>query len=41
MSNIGLIGGTTYVARVHFNEDVKKNMKDKIKKMTLNDVNMF
>lgn len=24
------IGGTTYVVRVHFNEDAKETMKDKI-----------
>ncbi len=32
------IGGTTYVVRVHFNEDAKETMKDKIKRMLENDV---
>ena len=32
------IGGTTYVVRVHFNEDVKETMKDKIIRMLENDV---
>lgn len=34
------IGGTTYVVRVHFNEDAKENMKDKIKRMLENDLKM-
>ena len=34
------IGGTTYVVRVHFNEDAKETMKDKIKSMLENDVKM-
>lgn len=32
------IGGTTYVVRVHFNEDAKESMKDKIKRLIENDV---
>ncbi len=32
------IGGTTYVVRVHFNEDAKETMKDKIKRLIENDV---
>lgn len=32
------IGGTTYVVRVHFNEDAKETMKDKIKRLMENDV---
>ena len=32
------IGGTMYVVRVHFNEDAKETMKDKIKRMLENDV---
>lgn len=32
------IGGTTYVVRVHFNEDAKKSMKDKIKRLIANEV---
>ena len=32
------IGGTTYVVRVHFNEDAKEIMKDKIKRLIENDV---
>ena len=35
-----MIGGTTYVVRVHFNEDAKETMKDKIKRMLENDVKM-
>ncbi|MEE1303190.1 MAG: transposon-encoded TnpW family protein, partial [Bacteroidales bacterium] len=31
-------GGTTYVVRVHFNEDAKETMKDKIKRLMENDV---
>ena len=27
------IGGTMYVVRVHFNEDAKETMKDKIKRL--------
>ena len=34
------IGGTSYVMRVHFNEDAKETMKDKIKSMLENDVKM-
>ena len=34
------IGGTMYVVRVHFNEDAKETMKDKIKRMLENDVKM-
>ena len=33
-----MIGGTMYCVRVHFNEDAKENMKDKIKRMLENDV---
>lgn len=33
-----LIGGTMYCVRVHFNEDAKETMKDKIKRMLENDV---
>ena len=32
------IGGTMYVVRVHFNEDAKEIMKDKIKRLIENDV---
>lgn len=32
------IGGTMYVVRVHFNEDAEESMKDKIKRLTENDV---
>ena len=32
------IGGTMYVVRVHFNEDAKETMKDKIKRLMENDV---
>ena len=32
------IGGTMYVVRVHFNEDAKENMKDKIKRLIESDV---
>ena len=32
------IGGTVYVVRVHFNEDAKEIMKDKIKRLIENDV---
>ena len=32
------IGKTTYLVRVHFNEDAKENMKDKIHRMLTNDV---
>ena len=32
------IGGTTYVVRVHFNEDAKETMKDKKKRLMENDV---
>ena len=32
------IGGTMYVVRVHFNEDTKETMKDKIKRLIENDV---
>lgn len=32
------IGGTMYVVRVHFNEDAKETMKDKIKRLIENDV---
>ena len=32
------IGGTTYVVRVHFNEDAKESMKDKIKRLIVNEV---
>lgn len=32
------IGGTTYVVRVHFNEDAKESMKDKIKRLIDNEV---
>ena len=32
------IGGTTYVVRVHFNEDARESMKDKIKRLLENDV---
>ena len=31
------IGGTTYVVRVHFNEDAKESMKDKIKRLIANE----
>ena len=31
------IGGTMYVVRVHFNEDAKGTMKDKIKRLIEND----
>ena len=34
------IGGTTYVVRVHFNEDAKETMKDKINKMLEKNVKM-
>ena len=30
------IGGTMYVVRVHFNEDAKETMKDKIKRLIEN-----
>ena len=33
-----MIGGTMYCVRVHFNEDAKETMKDKIKRMLENDV---
>ena len=33
-----MIGGTMYCVRVHFNEDAKETMKDKIKGMLENDV---
>ena len=32
------IGGTMYCVRVHFNENAKETMKDKIKRMLENDV---
>ena len=32
------IGGTTYVVKVHFNEDARESMKDKIKRLLENDV---
>ena len=32
------IGGTMYIVRVHFNEDAKETMKDKIKRLIENDV---
>ena len=32
------IGGTTYVVRVHFNEDAKESMKAKIKRLIANEV---
>ena len=32
------IGGTMYCVRVHFNEDAKETMKDKIKRMLENDI---
>ena len=32
------IGGTMYCVKVHFNEDAKETMKDKIKRMLENDV---
>ena len=32
------IGGTMYVVRVHFNEDAKETMKDKIKRLIESDV---
>ena len=32
------IGGTTYVVRVHFNEDAKESRKDKIKRLIANEV---
>lgn len=32
------IGGTMYVVRVHFNEDAKETMNDKIKRLIENDV---
>ena len=32
------IGGTTYVVRVHFNEDAKESMKDKITRLIANEV---
>ena len=32
------IGGTMYFVRVHFNEDAKETMKDKIKRLIENDV---
>lgn len=32
------IGGTMYVVRVHFNEDVEESMKYKIKRLIENDV---
>lgn len=34
------IGGTVYCVRVHFNEDAKETMKDKIKRMLENEVKM-
>lgn len=33
-----MIGGTMYCVRVHFNEDTKETMKDKIKRLIENDV---
>ena len=33
-----MIGGTMYCVRVHFNEDARETMKDKIKRMLENDV---
>ena len=30
--------GTTYVVSVHFNEDAKESMKDKIKRLIANEV---
>ena len=35
------IGGTMYVVRVHFNEDAKETMKDKIKRLIESDVKML
>ena len=32
------IGGTMYSVRVHFNEEAKETMKDKIKRLLENDV---
>lgn len=32
------IGGTIYVVKVHFNEDARESMKDKIKRLLENDV---
>lgn len=32
------IGKTTYVVRVHFNEEAKETMKDKINRMIKNDI---
>ena len=32
------IGGTMYCVRVHFNEDAKESMKDKIKRLIANEV---
>lgn len=32
------IGKTTYLVRVHFNDEAKENMADKIKRMMKNDV---
>ena len=33
-----MIGGTMYCVSVHFNEDARETMKDKIKRMLENDV---
>ena len=35
------IGGTMYVLRVHFNEDAKETMKDKIKRLIESDVTTY
>ncbi len=32
------INGTTYIVRVHFNEDAKETMEDKIKRLLRNEV---
>ena len=32
------IGGTMYCVRVHFNEEAKETMKDKIKRLIVNEV---
>ena len=32
------IGKTTYLVRVHFNEDAKENMQDKINRLLVGDV---
>lgn len=32
------IGKTTYLVRVHFNEDAKENMQDKINRLLVEDV---